>query len=151
MIISSCNRQKKDYRLKRIDFIVEWILGSRCIAKTTSSRGSYGRNGGDSVGQPASAANKSNRGRKMQSDWKRKKKTTGRRERGRHGYRATGGETVCRILQRNAIGGDIDLLWELPCAASSLGRLRDSSSKDQFSIFVVFHRPRRPVPLSLTL
>ena len=50
----------------------------------------------------------------------------------RRSYRGyQGGETVCRSQERNTIGGDIDLPWELPCAASwwSLQRLCDSSSK----------------------
>lgn len=54
---------------------------------------------------------------------KRKKKEAKGEDEGRGG-----GERQCAVAKReNTIGGDIDLLWEVACAASSLHRLHDSS------------------------
>lgn len=63
------------------------------------------------------------RGKKEEEE-KKKEKGSERRRRGEGG----GGERQCAVAKReNTIGGDIDLLWEVACAASSLHRLHDSS------------------------
>lgn len=62
------------------------------------------------------------RGKKEEEE-KKKEKGSERRRRGEGG-----GERQCAVAKReNTIGGDIDLLWEVACAASSLHRLHDSS------------------------
>ena len=69
----------------------------------------------------------------MREDTEREREERGRgkKERKRKRKEKTrggGGERQCAVAKReNTIGGDIDLLWEVACAASSLHRLHDSS------------------------